>query len=66
MNNKFGYLLHDCDNQCQTREQLQLMENINRGFNWTKGTPSAINNGFWNTQNTCPLATTLNKKVDQK
>lgn len=42
------------------------MENINGGFNWTKGTPTAINNGFCKTQNTCPLATTFNKTVDQK
>lgn len=42
------------------------MENINRGFNWSKGTPSDVNNGLWNTHKKCPPATTFSKTEDQK
>jgi hypothetical protein len=42
------------------------MENINRGFNWTRGTPDAVNNRFWNMQNKYPLSTAFNKTMDQK
>lgn len=45
-------------------EQLQVMENISRGFNWARGTPSAANNRFLNTRDKYPLVTAFNKTMD--
>lgn len=42
------------------------MKNINSGFNWTSGTPNAVNNRLLNTQNKYPLAFVFNKINNEK